>query len=196
MPTRSSVPMGSMPTSWRGCSEPRVEWGDSTECDCVPWGDLSGRCGVGRQHKCQAMDLEHPHAVDLVAETQLQELGKNGNTSKQRLYRMCRDIGPGSHPLKTVSPGIGSPSLLDRVQERPDVKGSLRQLRRRRLMERGMAVYIPPQAKVGLQASDEARFSLMEKVDEFLHSDQTVFLLLGDTGTGKSTFNRELECRL
>jgi len=132
----------------------------------------------------------------IVAETQLQELGKNGDTSKQELYRMCLATGPGSHPLKTVSSEIGSPSLLDRVQERPDVKGSLRQLRRQRLKERWRAVYIPPQAKAGLQASDEARFPLIEKVDEFLHSDQKVFLLLGDTGTGKSTFNRELECYL
>jgi len=36
----------------------------------------------------------------------------------------------------------------------------------------------------------------MEKVKEFLASDQMVFLLLGDSGVGKSTFNRELECHL
>jgi predicted NACHT family NTPase len=57
-------------------------------------------------------------------------------------------------------------------------------------------VYIHPQAKAGLHAGDEARFSLVDKVDEFLDSDQKVFLLLGDSGAGKSTFNRELECHL
>ena len=36
----------------------------------------------------------------------------------------------------------------------------------------------------------------MEKVNNFLESDQMVFLLLGDSGAGKSTFNRELECHL
>jgi predicted NACHT family NTPase len=36
----------------------------------------------------------------------------------------------------------------------------------------------------------------MEKVEEFLASDQRVFLLLGDSGAGKSTFNRELEYNL
>ncbi|KAK3810998.1 MAG: WD40-repeat-containing domain protein [Benniella sp.] len=129
-------------------------------------------------------------------ETQLQELGKNGDAKKQELYRMCRESGPASHPFKIGSSEIGSPSLLDRVQERPDVEGSLRQLRRQRLKEREKVVYIPPQAKAGLQASDDIRFPLLEKVDEFLASDQQVFLLLGDSGAGKSTFNRELECQL
>jgi len=76
------------------------------------------------------------------------------------------------------------------------VEGSLRQLRRLRLKERGNVVYIPPQAKSSLQSRDEARFPLMEKVNEFLSSEQKVFLLLEDSGAGKSTFNRELECHL
>jgi len=126
----------------------------------------------------------------------LQELGKNGDAKKQELYRVCRESGPGSFPFKVVSSEIGSPSLLDRVQEPPDVEGSLRPLRRQRLKEREKVVYIPPQAKAGLHASDEARFPLLEKVDEFLTSDQQVFLLLGDSGAGKSTFNREFECHL
>jgi len=131
-----------------------------------------------------------------VAETQLLELGKNGDTNKQELYRLCRESGPGSHQFKVLSSEIVSPSLLDRVQERPDVEGSLRQMRRQRLKEREKVVYIPPQAKAGLQASDDIRFPLFEKVDEFLASDQQVFLLLGDSGAGKSTFNREFECHL
>ncbi|KAK3813320.1 MAG: WD40-repeat-containing domain protein [Benniella sp.] len=91
---------------------------------------------------------------------------------------------------------MGSPSLLDRVQEKPDVEGNLRQLRRQRLSERGKFVYIPLQAKANLQAHDEVRFPLMEKLEEFLSSDQKVFLLLGDSGAGKSTFNRQLESHL
>jgi len=109
---------------------------------------------------------------------------------------MCLESEPRSHPLKTRPSEIGSPSLLDRVQERPDVEGSLRQLRRQRLKEREKVVYIPPQAKAGLQASDDIRFPLLEKVCEFLTSEQQVFLLLGDSGAGKSTFNRALECHL
>ena len=60
-------------------------------------------------------------------------------------------------------------------------------------MEQGSAVYIPPQAKAGLQVSDESRFQLMEKVKEFLNSEQKVFLILGDPGAGKSTFSRALD---
>jgi len=48
--------------------------------------------------------------------------------------------------------------------------------------ERGSAVYIPPQAKTSLQASDDAQFPLMEKVKDFLDSDQKVSLLLGESG--------------
>jgi len=117
-----------------------------------------------------------------IAEAQLQELRMNGDTAKQAFYRTCREIGPGSHSLQAT--------------ERPDVEGSLRQLRRQRLKEREKMVYIHPQAKAGLQARDEARFSLIENVNGFLAGDQKVFLLLGDSGAGKSTFNRELECHL
>ena len=88
---------------------------------------------------------------------------------------------------------MGSPSLLDRVQNRPDVEGQLRILRRQRTKERGSTVYIQPQAKSSLQAADDTRFPLMDKVKEFLRSGQKVFLPLGDSGAGKSTFSRELE---
>jgi len=117
----------------------------------------------------------------------------NGDPTKQALYQGCRENGHGSYPLKAEHHKSGSPSLLDRVQERPDVERTLRQLRRLRLKERGNNVYTHLQAKAGLQAHDDARFPLMEKVDEFLQNDQHVFLLLGDSGAGKSTFNRELE---
>ena len=119
----------------------------------------------------------------------------DGDASKQALYRTCRESGRGSHPLQ-VALSLVESLLLDRVQKRPDVEGTVRQLRRQRLKEREAVVYIPPQAKAGLQARDEDRFSLMEKVDEFLGGNQGVFLLLGDSGAGKSTFNRELECTL
>ncbi|KAF9343536.1 hypothetical protein BGX34_006637, partial [Mortierella sp. NVP85] len=103
---------------------------------------------------------------------------------------------PIPYPLKVILPSLASPSLLDRVQNKPDVEGTLRQLRKLRLKERGNAVYIQPQAKAGVQAPDDERFPLTEKVDEFLESDQKVFLLLGDSGAGKSTFNLQLECDL
>jgi len=88
---------------------------------------------------------------------------------------------------------VTSSTLLDRVQDKPDVETNLRQLKKRRINERGSIIYIPPQAKASLHASDESRFPLMDRVNKYLKSDQTVLLLLGDSGSGKSTFNRSLE---
>jgi len=132
----------------------------------------------------------------IVVDSTLQELGKSGDATKQALYRACREEGAGSQPLKITLPSIATPSLLDRVQERLDVEGALRQLRKQRLKERGNAVYIPPQAKASLQAPDESQFPLMEAVKKCLSIKSEVFLVLGDSGSGKSTFNRELECQL
>ncbi|KAG0205119.1 hypothetical protein BGX31_003028, partial [Mortierella sp. GBA43] len=134
------------------------------------------------------------HAI--VAETLLQELEECDDPKKKGIYRESRSNGPITYPLKITLPELESPSLLDRVQNRPDVEGNIRILRKQRTKERGNAVYIPPQAKTNLQASDDARFPLMERVKTFLGSDQQVFLLLGDSGAGKSTFSRELEFEL
>jgi len=128
-----------------------------------------------------------------VAETLLQELKASDNLEKRVLYQACLENGPIAYPLKVTLPELASPSLLDRVQNKPDVDGHLRILRKKRTKERGDAVYIPPQAKSSLKATDDACFSLMDKVQEFLGSEQKVFLLLGDSGAGKSTFGRELE---
>jgi hypothetical protein len=138
--------------------------------------------------------------IDIVhatlAEALLQELEGCGDSKKQNLHRVCRESGPIAYPLKTALPEFASPSLLDRVQNRPDVESNLRMLRKRRTKERGNAVYIQPQAKASLQLADDTQFPLMEKVKEFLESEQKVFLLLGDSGAGKSTFSRELEYEL
>ncbi|KAF9974257.1 hypothetical protein BGZ65_008830, partial [Modicella reniformis] len=131
-----------------------------------------------------------------IAEVLLRELETSGDTRKQAIYRECREKGSALHPLTTASSELASPSLLNRVQNIPDVEGNLRLLRKQRLSEQVDAIYIPPQAKASLQATDDTRFPLMEKVKEFLSSDQKVFLLLGDSGAGKSTFDRALECDL
>ncbi|KAF9356722.1 hypothetical protein BGX34_009783 [Mortierella sp. NVP85] len=137
-----------------------------------------------------------PEALSTVADKLLQDLVSNGDAKKQALYRVCRENGVISYPLRLETPELASPSLLDRVQNRPDVDGALRLLRKQRTRERKNNVYIPPQAKPGFHSPDDSRFPLMEKVKEFLESDQKVFLLLGDSGAGKSTFSRELEYEL
>ncbi|KAF9353729.1 hypothetical protein BGX34_011404, partial [Mortierella sp. NVP85] len=131
-----------------------------------------------------------------VAESMLRELEANGDNKKQDLYQTSRQKSPISYPLKIALPELATPSLLDRVQNRPDVEGSLRLLKKQRTKDRGNAVYIPPQAKASLQTTDDLRFPLMERVKDFLNSDQKVFLLLGESGAGKSTFSRELEFEL
>ncbi|KAF9349625.1 hypothetical protein BGX34_001685 [Mortierella sp. NVP85] len=133
---------------------------------------------------------------DHFAEAVLHVLESNANTQQRTLIKTYREKNPTSYPLKVALPPLASPSLLDRVQNKPDVEGTLRQLKKQRLKERGNAVYIQPLAKSGLQASDDQRFPLMGKVEDYLDSDQKVFLLLGDSGAGKSTFNRYLECEL
>ncbi|KAG0198228.1 WD_REPEATS_REGION domain-containing protein, partial [Mortierella sp. GBA43] len=132
----------------------------------------------------------------IVAETLLQDLQECDDFKKRDLYRESLSNGPIAYPLKTTLPELGSPSLLDRVQNRPDVEGNIRTLRKQRTKERGTAVYIPPQAKANIQAPEDARFPLMERMKTFLESDQQVFLILGDSGAGKSTFSRELEFEL
>jgi len=141
------------------------------------------------ESRLSTLDLVH----STTTETLLQELETSGDEKKQDLHRMCRDKGHVSYPFKTSLPELATLSLLDRVQNRPDVEGSLRILRKQRTKERGNAVYIPPQAKTNRQASDDAQFPLMGKVEEFLSSNQKVFLLLGESGSGKSTFSREFE---
>ncbi|KAF8946871.1 hypothetical protein BGZ47_011110 [Haplosporangium gracile] len=75
----------------------------------------------------------------------------------------------------------------------PMVEHALQDLRKQRMDEYKQVVYIAPTAKSNLQASDDSLFSLMENVKEFLASNGQVMLILGDSGAGKSTFNRYME---
>ncbi|KAG0020776.1 hypothetical protein BGZ80_003616 [Entomortierella chlamydospora] len=55
-------------------------------------------------------------------------------------------------------------------------------------------IYISPRAKVHTSATED--FDLTFHVEEFLKGNKKVFLLLGDSGAGKSTFNRAFEITL
>jgi len=130
------------------------------------------------------------------ANSLIRDLESKADSQEQAYIQACRQKDHAMYPLRIASSMTASPSLIDSAQNRPDVEGHLRQIRKQRLTEQGNAVYIPPQAKAGLQASDDSRFQLMDKVKEFLSSKQKVFLLLGDPGSGKSTFNRALNREL
>ncbi|KAG0307965.1 hypothetical protein BGZ97_000221, partial [Linnemannia gamsii] len=97
------------------------------------------------------------------------------------------------YPLRNRLSLPSTSPLLTRVLDIPDVEYSLHQLKMQRLDEHRRGVYIPPQAKPNLQAPDNTVFPLMERVQKFLSGEQQVFLVLGDSGAGKSTFNLELE---
>ncbi|KAF9899666.1 hypothetical protein EC991_008511 [Linnemannia zychae] len=105
---------------------------------------------------------------------------------------------PHPYPLRSRLPRPATSSILADVQNIPYVEYDLHKLRQQRLQldDNHQAVYIPPQAKASLQARDSDLFPLMEKVQEFLASERQVMLILGDSGAGKSIFNRHLELSL
>ncbi|GJJ74186.1 hypothetical protein EMPS_06544 [Entomortierella parvispora] len=84
--------------------------------------------------------------------------------------------------------------LLRGVQDNPDLELVLERLRRQRCSEYDpREVYVEALSKASLLATDEELVSLKDRVDEFLANKREVMLILGDSGSGKSTFNRRLE---
>ncbi|KAF8976611.1 hypothetical protein BGZ46_008120 [Entomortierella lignicola] len=127
------------------------------------------------------------------AQLLLLQLEVDGDSELQALYQSSRSGQSWTHPgLITLLPQEFP--LLSSVQDIPEVEGPLLQLRKDRLMYRGEDIYISPRAKASFRAIED--FDLTSKAQEFLDSDNTVLLLLGDSGVGKSTFNRALEINL
>ncbi|KAG9063964.1 hypothetical protein KI688_004078 [Linnemannia hyalina] len=121
-------------------------------------------------------------AVNTIAIALLKDLHQDQSTTIRLPY-----------PLRNRLPLPPSSPLLNGVLAIPDIEYDLHKLRLQRLEEYRKGVYIPPQAKPSLKSPDDTLFSLMEKALEFLGSQRQVFLVLGDSGAGKSTFNLELE---
>ncbi|KAG9062279.1 hypothetical protein KI688_006611 [Linnemannia hyalina] len=124
-------------------------------------------------------------AVATSAHTLLKERMQGQGTTKSLLYPLRNRL-----PLPTSSP------ILARVQNIPYVEYDLHLHKIQRLKQNTQSVYIPPLAKPSLNAKDEDLLPLMEKVQEFMEGKRQVMLVLGDSGAGKSTFNRHLEHRL
>ncbi|KAF9157007.1 hypothetical protein BG015_008510 [Linnemannia schmuckeri] len=92
------------------------------------------------------------------------------------------------------SPVLSPQRTIDEITSQ--VECSLVSFRLCKLKEEHMPIYIPTMAKASLQAEHDDIFPLMKKVHEFLDSDRQVLLILGDSGSGKTTFCRKLEHRL
>ncbi|KAF9916261.1 hypothetical protein BX616_004205 [Lobosporangium transversale] len=155
------------------------------------WGDYVGikRCIIGILKRLTSLSKDDIQTARLL----LCNLAMDGDTKKQQLYKDCFQE-PEPHPFIYIPSPLESPSLVDRVQDRPDVGGSLRILKQQRKKARGdKFFYIDQYAKASPQASDDKSFLLMDKVNEFLKSEQKVLLIQGDSGAGKSTFNLALE---
>ncbi|KAG0375296.1 hypothetical protein BGX24_009305 [Mortierella sp. AD032] len=134
------------------------------------------------------------HALNLV-----QSLETDGDAAKRAFYKVC--MSDHLRPLLSEDPFANEPSskLLSQAQGVPKVEDQLLKLQKQRLKGYDDALYIPPQARANLKSSDGSKaplFPLMDKIMAFLSSDQLVFLLQGDSGAGKSTFSRQLECSL
>ncbi|KAF9957705.1 hypothetical protein BGZ72_001515 [Mortierella alpina] len=119
---------------------------------------------------------------------------------RTRAHILLKEIAPNqdttiasTYPLRSRVPLPESSPILACVQKIPFVEYSLFQLKVQRQQQSHQAVYIPPQAKASPNAKDDDLFPLMERVQEFLDSERQVMLIMGDSGAGKSTFNRYLE---
>ncbi|KAF9346117.1 hypothetical protein BGX26_002397 [Mortierella sp. AD094] len=124
----------------------------------------------------------------------LQSLETDGDTKKCAIYQAHLKGDENQYILQVASPSLHGSQLLDSVQNKPDIKTPLHQLKYERLRGRSQGVYISPRAKANPGATED--FDLTSKVEEFLNSSKKVFLLLGDSGSGKSTFNSVLEVEL
>ncbi|KAF9110496.1 WD_REPEATS_REGION domain-containing protein, partial [Mortierella sp. GBA39] len=100
------------------------------------------------------------------------------------------------YPLRARLPLPSASPLLAKVQNIQYLEYELHKFRLLRLEETKLPVYISPMAKANLQARDDELFPLKEKLQEFLASERQVMLVLGDSGAGKSTFNKHLESEL
>ncbi|KAG0022509.1 hypothetical protein BGZ80_000080 [Entomortierella chlamydospora] len=190
-------------------SDPNFQRGVSTRQRCVDFlGEIYRNDGIwGQEPKVKEwildilIQLSTPSGGDIQggdmpdAASLLKALQSNGDAIKQTFYKECRKKVPGLYPLRAVSlPRVrGAQSLLSIIQNEVDFENDLLYLKGEHQKDNGKSIYIPPQAKANLKARDVDSSPLMEKVEAFLESEQKVFLILGDSGAGKSTFSKTLE---
>ncbi|BBO59961.1 NACHT domain-containing protein [Mycoavidus sp. B2-EB] len=87
-----------------------------------------------------------------------------------------------------VEPLVNLDSALEKLREQ-----YLEGLKEDNEVKDALSNYVAPE---GMTLYDSTRFDLKSKVQDFLNSDKKVLLLLGEAGSGKSTFNRDLAVSL
>ncbi|KAF9140146.1 hypothetical protein BGX30_006977 [Mortierella sp. GBA39] len=100
---------------------------------------------------------------------------------------------PGPYPLVLRLPIPTTSPLLAKTLKIQSIERNLLRMKTLRLAHHDQAIYIPPLAKANFQTPNEEATPLMDQVTEFLDSERQVFLVIGDSGSGKSTFNLHLE---
>ncbi|KAF9094569.1 hypothetical protein BGX29_009446, partial [Mortierella sp. GBA35] len=123
----------------------------------------------------------------LLPQTSSEDRNADGSAENRQLILQSRDD---SNLHQIPQPWFAS------AKNHSNLDAKLQELKYLRLRKLVNDIYVSPQAKANFQASNTALFPLMDKMQEFLDSDRQVFLLLGDSGGGKSTFNRHLESYL
>ncbi|GJJ71201.1 hypothetical protein EMPS_03551 [Entomortierella parvispora] len=135
-----------------------------------------------------------------------EEIQNQATALGQKLKTEGNTILPFTYPLKTRLPDPKSSQLLRKINEEPDLDLVVARLRKYRMQEYNQfyeddSVFVDPLAKPNLQASEDRDnvVPLRDRVDDFLDRSQNnktsspVMLILGDSGSGKSRFNRKLE---
>ncbi|KAF9087474.1 hypothetical protein BGX27_002933, partial [Mortierella sp. AM989] len=137
-------------------------------------------------------------AVAEYAQNQLEALKAHRTPETEAQIQAYEKDHQNMNPFRPVLKSEACP-LLTKYLDKPDIEGPLQKMRVDRLKEKdqekqGDEIYVSPMAK--LNAKSDEVFKLTPRVEEFLKSDKKVFLLLGDSGAGKSTFFKTLEVSL
>ncbi|KAF9325408.1 WD_REPEATS_REGION domain-containing protein, partial [Linnemannia elongata] len=126
-----------------------------------------------------------------------QPLQPEGSMSSLSAAQEASDTQELTKDGKRILSQLDRPAKFGRFTAETDdpasIEDVLLRLKTNRLLEYNQPVYIAPMAKPNLQASDNCALPLLDKVGEFLAGNGQVMLILGDSGAGKSTFNRYLE---